>query len=208
MRLRKPSSIRLAAALLPLSIAAIPRQAHAQEPVSAPRHCASVALGYAGTYIGGSTGENHYPYAGSAADLRADYSYCAIPHFELGAGLDYYWASNWHGFVPALILRGYLGPSTRKYELGLHVRGGVALVTLPYGSAIGGTAVQLVGPPHDELLVGPSLTGGLDFRSWVGAHIAFVLSLDVGVAPTSQEQSGGDHDLLTASASIGVVAGW
>jgi hypothetical protein len=177
--------------------------------VAQPRHCASASLGFVGTFIGGSTSEYHYPYSSEAADLRGDYRYCAVRHLELGAGLEYFWASNWHAFFPQLLVRGYLGPATREYEFGLHARGGAALIALPYGSVIGGQAVELVRPlAHDDLLVGPSLSGGIDFRYWIDRHFGFELSLDLGIAWTSPKQPEDDHDLIAASASAGGVMGW
>jgi hypothetical protein len=205
----KHSPLYRAGFALPLLIAAHATQARADAPVSVRHHCAEIAVGYAGTYIGGSTGENHYPYADSAVDLRADYRYCGVHHLEIGAGSDFYLASNWHAFAPALLLRGYLGPATRVDEIGLHARGGVAVIALPYGSDLAGQAVQFVPPlAHDQLLVGPYFSGGLDVRHWIGPPVGIEASVDLVLAPTNHAAVNGEGGLLALALSVGAVVGW
>lgn len=209
MRLRKASRVRVLSVAFAFFMGAYPTLALAEEAAAEPGQCASVATGIAGTLIGGSTGEERYPYSGTAAVFRAEYAYCAIRHLELGAGLEYLWASDWHAFVPQALVRGYIGPSTREDEFGLHVHAGAAIVALPYGSVIGGQSVELVQPlAHDDLLVGPLLSGGIDYRHWFDQHFAFQLSLDIGASWSSPKKPGDDHDLLESSVSIGVVMGW
>lgn len=208
MRCRSLARLALLTLCLTAVLCVLPRRAFADTPnVAARRQCASLSLGFAGTYIGGSTSEYHYHYDSMAADLRAEYRYCAWPNIELGAGLGTYVASNWHSFTPAAMVRGYIGPSSRAYGAGLHVRGGATILDLPHGSLDAPTSDS--GPlTQDTIIAGPSVSGGLDYQGWFTEHTAIEMSADAGIAFMPPNAPGGDHDMLAFSLSVGIVAGW